>query len=68
MRDKKPEQETFIIRLWKKSSRHPAWYGQAQNIRTGQQVIIHSLLDLEACFKDYLPATNEPPDKPSGLH
>jgi hypothetical protein len=45
------------------------WRGQAQNVRTGQQVVIHNLLDLLSCFEDFFPEEDESklPAKKTGL-
>ena len=61
--------EVFIVRLWNETRAHPTWLGQAQNVRTGQQVIIHNLLDLLSCFEDFFPKEDDPelPDKKAGL-
>jgi len=57
--DTQPPQETFIVRLWKQSPQASIWRGQAQNVRTGQQVVIHNLLDLLSCFEDFFPEEDE---------
>jgi len=65
----RPSQETFIVRLWRQSPQTPNWRGQAQNVRTGQQVVIHNLLDLLSCFEDFFPEEDESkqPAKKTGL-
>lgn len=68
MEDTHPSQEIFIIRLWRKLPKELAWRGQAQNVRTGQQVVIHSLSDLETYFETYFPKEETTPDmRKSGL-
>lgn len=59
MTDTSPSQETFIFRLWKKSPQELTWRGQLQNVRTGQQTVIHNLLDLLSCFEDFFPTEGE---------
>lgn len=69
MTDTQPSQETFIVRLWRQSPQATTWRGQAQNVRTGQQVAIHNLLDLLSCFEDFFPEEDENklPAKKTGL-
>ncbi len=69
MTEPRPSQETFIVRLWKQSPQASIWRGQVQNVRTGQQVVIHTLLDLLSCFQDFFPEEDESklPEEKTGL-
>lgn len=61
--------EVFIVRLSNETRTSPTWLGQVQNVRTGHQVVIHSLLDLLSCFEDFFPEQDdlELPAKKLGL-
>ena len=69
MNDTRPSQETFLIRLWHVTANGTAWRGQAHNIRTGQTVVIHNLLDLISLLETYFPkeTKSEPPAESPGL-
>ncbi|MBM3152800.1 MAG: hypothetical protein FJZ96_11480 [Chloroflexi bacterium] len=47
--------ETYIIRLHRRSSNNPQWYGQVQHVRSGRAVTVHGLLELLSCFEHYFP-------------
>ncbi len=67
MAETQPSQETFIVRLWRQSPQTANWRGQVQNVRSGQQVVIHNLLDLLSCFEGFFPEEDDlelPAQKP----
>lgn len=56
MEEKRPfsKRESFVIRLWQRSSEPDHWLGQIQHVSTGETAVIHNLAELTAVIETLL--------------